>query len=109
MRPPDRVPGDPAIGAASRAIEIWSSFRVRRISSRLAVNRCDGCMEPANPDNRLGSHAEVQVELRDQMPSAAAEFLGKPCQIYGARIFLEHPPYPLHPTEGEVRKPVAKQ
>ncbi len=56
------------------------------------MDRCDSQMEAADPGDRLWSHAEICVELRDQMAPAASEFLGQPRQIDMIRRLLEYPP-----------------
>jgi hypothetical protein len=60
--------------------------------SPYAIDRCDSQMEATDPGDRLGSHAEIFVELRDQMSPAASQFLRKPCQIDVIRGLLEYPP-----------------
>jgi hypothetical protein len=56
------------------------------------MDRCDSRMEAADPGDRFWSHAEIFVELRDQIAPAASEFLRKPCQIDLIRRLLEYPP-----------------
>src|ERR1700722_2627194 len=56
------------------------------------MDRCDRHMEAADPGDHLGSHAEIFVELRDQMTPAASELLREPCQIDMIRRLLEYPP-----------------
>jgi hypothetical protein len=56
------------------------------------MGRCDSQMEAADPGNHFGSHAEIFVELRDQMAPAASEFLRKPCQIDMIWSLLQYPP-----------------
>src|SRR5215471_3594069 len=56
------------------------------------MDRRDSQMEAANPGHHFGSHAEVFVELRDQMAPAASEFLRKPCQIDIIWRLPEYPP-----------------
>src|SRR5580765_4543449 len=56
------------------------------------MDRSDSQMEAADPGNHFGSHAEICVELRDQMAPAASEVLRKPCQIDMIWRLLEYPP-----------------
>jgi len=91
IRPLYRRLADPAKSTEGLTIEIWFSLRIR-ISPPQAMDRCDSQMEAANPGDRFGSHAEIFVELRDQMTPAASEFLRQPRQIdIGGRL-LEYPP-----------------
>ena len=64
-------------------------------------------MEAADPGNHFGSHAEIFLELRNQMAPATSEFLRKPCQIDMIRRILEYPPCALQARRrGEARTPV---
>jgi hypothetical protein len=45
------------------------------------MDRRESQMEAADPRNDFGSHAEIFVELRDQMAPIASEVLRKPSQI----------------------------
>src|SRR5215469_11015032 len=56
------------------------------------MNRCDSQMEAPDPGDRFRRHAEIGVELRDQMAPAAPEFRGKPRQIEMIRGLPEYPP-----------------
>src|ERR1700677_1190774 len=56
------------------------------------MDRCDRHMESTDSGDHLGSHAEIFVELRDQVAPAASEVLRKPCQIDMIRKLLEYPP-----------------
>jgi hypothetical protein len=51
----------------------------------------DSEMEAADPSDHFESNAEICVELRDQVASAASEFLRKSCQIEVIRRLLEYP------------------
>src|SRR5215475_9103050 len=67
------------------------------------MDGCDSQMEAADPGDHFGSHAEIFVELRDQMAPAASEFLRKPCQIGMIRRLLEYPPG-MEQTRGRGRR-----
>ena len=56
------------------------------------MDRCESQMETADPRDHFGSHAEIFVELRDQMAPAASEFLWKPRQIDVIGRLLEYSP-----------------
>src|SRR4029453_1144419 len=56
------------------------------------MDRRDSQMEAADPGDHFGSHAEIFMELHDQMAPAASEFLRKPRQIDMIRRLLEYPP-----------------
>ena len=56
------------------------------------MDRCEGQVEAAEPGDHFGSHAEIFVELCDEMPPAASEFHRKTRQIDMIRRILEYPP-----------------
>ena len=93
IRPPHRRFCVGATTAVRQTIEIRFSLRIRqRVAPPQVMDRCDSQMEAADPDDHFGSHAEILVELRDQMAPAASEFIREPCQIDMIRRLLEYPP-----------------
>ena len=66
------------------------------------MDRGDSLMEAADPGDRFWGHAEIGVELRDQMAPAASEFLRKPRPI---DIIWSLPKYPpeMEQTRGSGR------